>query len=49
MLPEAVVTDGTGDLILQYTETIPLLVAAIKEQQAIITELRQRVAALEAK
>jgi hypothetical protein len=34
---------------LSYTDTIPLLVAAIKEQQAIITDLKARIEALEAK
>jgi len=47
VLPEAVVEATDGSLILQYTETIPLLVAAIKEQQALITALTARVAALE--
>ena len=47
VLPEAVVETDAGDLILQYTETIPLLVAAIQEQQALITDLRARVAQLE--
>jgi hypothetical protein len=49
VLPEAVteLDDEQKTLILQYTETIPLLVAAIKEQQAIITALTARVEALE--
>jgi hypothetical protein len=46
VLPEAVVEEQ-GDLILQYTDTIPLLVAAIQEQQQIITALTARVEALE--
>jgi hypothetical protein len=46
VLPEAVVENKDGDLILQYTDTIPLLVAAIKEQQALITQLQADVAAL---
>jgi hypothetical protein len=46
VLPEAVGENDDGDLLLQYTETIPLLVAAIKEQQAQITELKAEVAAL---
>jgi len=49
VLPEAVVENKDGDLILQYTDTIPLLVAAIKEQQAIITQLQADVAALKGK
>jgi hypothetical protein len=50
VLPEAVVEteqDGVSALGLSYTEVIPLLVAAIKEQQAIITALTARVEALE--
>ena len=43
VLPEAVVENSKGDLILQYTDTIPLLVAAIKEQQAIIESLKARL------
>ena len=48
VLPEAVDigTDEDKTLFLKYTETIPLLVAAIKEQQAIITQLQADVAAL---
>jgi hypothetical protein len=47
VLPEAV-SVGIDDMLgIQYTEVIPLLVAAIKEQQAIITALTARVAALE--
>jgi hypothetical protein len=49
VLPEAVVaqSDEIGTLSLAYTEVIPLLVAAIQEQQAIITALTARVEALE--
>ena len=50
VLPEAVVevTKETGEsyLSLAYTDTIPLLVAAIQEQQALITQLQADVAAL---
>ena len=49
VLPEAVTENAEGYLGLAYTETIPLLVAAIKEQQAMIEELKQEVAALKAK
>jgi len=51
VLPEAVTVqeDEFGTLGVQYTEVIPLLVAAIKEQQAIITALTTRITALEAK
>jgi len=47
VLPEAVVENNDGELLLQYTEIIPLLVAAIKEQSALITQLTARITALE--
>jgi len=49
VLPEAVVTqdDEIGTLSLAYTDVMPLLVAAIKEQQALITQLTARITALE--
>lgn len=49
VLPEAVnvQSDEMGTLGVQYTDVIPLLVAAFKEQQAMITALTARVAALE--
>jgi hypothetical protein len=49
VLPEAVnVQDQeTGTLGMSYTDTIPLLVAAIKEQQAMITALTSRITELE--
>jgi hypothetical protein len=44
VLPEAVnKNEETGDLGVSYTEIIPLLVAAIKEQQAQIEELKQLI------
>lgn len=53
VLPEAVF-ENEGNLMLQYTDLIPLLVAATKEQQAIIesqaaaiTDLTTRLTALE--
>jgi len=51
VLPEAVNIQDveTGTLGMSYTDTIPLLVAAIKEQQVIITQLQADVAALKAK
>jgi hypothetical protein len=51
VLPEAVnqLDDEIGTLGLQYTDVIPLLVAAVKEQQALITTLTDRITALEAK
>ena len=50
VLPEAVdvQTDEIGTLGLRYTEVIPLLVAAIQEQQQMIQALEARIAALEA-
>jgi len=47
VLPEAVNENQDGKLGLQYTDVIPLLVAAIKEQQALITQLTARITALE--
>jgi hypothetical protein len=47
VLPEVVDTDAKGYLGVRYSEIVPLLVAAIQEQQAIITALNVRVAALE--
>jgi len=53
VLPEAVSIMHEGEdnecLGLSYTDTIPLLVAAIKEQQTIINDLKARVETLEAK
>ena len=52
VLPEAVTVEDEGldteKLLLSYSDTIPLLVAAIKEQQAIIDDLKARIEALEA-
>jgi hypothetical protein len=45
-LPEAVDHNNPDKLGLSYSDTIPLLVAAIKEQQALITQLQADVAAL---
>jgi hypothetical protein len=45
VLPEAVF-DEQGTLMLAYTDVIPLLVAAIQEQQALIIQLQADVAAL---
>jgi trimeric autotransporter adhesin len=47
VFPEAVDTTDEDNLGVRYTETIPLLVAAIKEQQATIESLEARIAALE--
>lgn len=49
-LPEAISIeeDELQTLQLRYTETIPILVKAIQEQQTIINDLKARVTALEA-
>jgi hypothetical protein len=51
VLPEAVDIgeDIDQSLMLRYTDVIPLLVAAIQEQQALITALTARITALENK
>jgi hypothetical protein len=51
VLPEAVsvANQETGYLGLSYTDIIPLLVAAIQEQQAIINDLKARIETLENK
>ena len=49
VLPEAVDASNPESLGVQYTDVIPLLVAAIKEQQALITQLTERITALEGK
>jgi hypothetical protein len=46
VLPEAVDANDPDDLGVQYSDVIPLLVAAIKEQSALITQLQADVAAL---
>jgi len=45
-LPEAVDTQDPEKYGLSYSDTVPLLFAAIKEQQALITQLQADVAAL---
>jgi hypothetical protein len=49
ILPEAVSVSTEGTLGLSYADTIPLLVAAIQEQQTIINDLKARIETLEAK
>ena len=46
VLPEVVDTDAKGYLGVRYSEIVPLLVAAIQEQQAMIEQLKADVAAL---
>jgi len=43
VLPEAVGRSSDGFLSLRYTEVIPLLVAAIKEQQIMIDDLKSKI------
>jgi hypothetical protein len=49
VLPEAVDASNPDNLGVQYTEVIPLLVAAIKEQQTIIETIKLDIAELKAK
>jgi Chaperone of endosialidase len=49
VLPEAVTEDNEGMLQMAYDHIVPLLTAAIKEQQILITQLTTRITALEAK
>ena len=49
VLPEAVDASDPEKLGIAYTDVIPLLVAAIQEQQTIINELKTRIEALESK
>ena len=49
VFPEAIDASDENELGLSYTDTIPLLVAAIQEQQAMIEELKAKVTALESK
>ena len=51
VFPEAVKTQNDEEALLglSYTDVIPLLVAAIKEQQTIINDLKARIETLEAK
>jgi hypothetical protein len=41
--------DDTEYLAIRYTELIPIMIASIQEQQAIINELKTRIEALESK
>jgi hypothetical protein len=47
VLPEVVDRNADGYLGVRYTEVVPLLVAAIQEQQTIINDLKARVETLE--
>jgi len=48
IFPELVTQDKTGKLGIKYIELIPILVKAYQEQQAVIEDLKARVAKLEA-
>lgn len=47
IIPDAVRTTVNGTKAISYTDIIPLLVEGVKEQQAMITELQQRITSLE--
>jgi len=49
VLPEVIDTDTDGHLGVRYAEVTSLLLAAIKEQQALIQSLTTRITALESK
>ncbi len=49
VLPTLVMTDEKGDLSVSYTEFIPIIIEAVKEQQEIIEEKDQRIDELEAR
>jgi hypothetical protein len=49
VLPEAVIDTNPEHLGLNYTDVIPLLVASIKEQQALITAQAETINALTAR
>jgi hypothetical protein len=48
VLPEAVSTNADGYKAVEYRDLVPLLIQALKEQDAIATEQAARIAALEA-
>ena len=47
--PNIVSSDEDGKLSMKYTETIPVLMKAIQEQQTIIEDLKSRIETLESK
>jgi hypothetical protein len=49
VLPEAVTTRDTGYLAVRYEKLVPLLIEAIKEQQEMIANLKNRLETLEGK
>ena len=48
VLPEAVTTGADGYMAVEYRDLIPLLLQALKEQDAVATEQAARITALEA-
>lgn len=46
-VPEAVQSSGDGELFVNYSALTPVLIEAIKEQQAMIQALSKRLEALE--
>ena len=49
MIPEIVQTDTDGFKSIDYTKLGPVLIEAIKEQQKIIDDLKERIEVLEGK
>jgi hypothetical protein len=49
ILPEVVRETSKGEKSISYTELIPLLIEAVKEQQGIIEELKAKIQELEAR
>jgi hypothetical protein len=49
VFPGMIETDGKGIKAVKYSVFVPMLLKAIQEQQALITSLTDRIAALEAK
>jgi len=47
VLPEAVITRDNGYLAVRYEKLVPLLIEAIKDQQNIILDLKNRIENLE--
>jgi len=48
-LPEVVKESPNGEKSVSYTELIPVLIEAVKEQQKVIEELKAEVKQLKAK
>lgn len=48
VVPDVVMTNSNGEKSVAYNELIPVLIEAIKEQQSIIDDLKERLGRLEA-